>query len=95
MRSMTQQHGNKLKVDIYVPLDACACIWDDFMNRMFKVLAPYIKNINYNTKNLNSDEARKLKLHGNCVVVNSKIKFTSSYLLKYKLPNLLKEKDIM
>ncbi len=95
MRTMTQQHENKLKVDIYVPLDACACVWDDFMNRMFEVLTPCIKKIDYNTKNLNSEEARKLKLHGNCVVVNGKIKFTSSYLLKDKLPNLLKEKDLM
>ncbi len=95
MRTMTQQHDNKLKVDIYVPLDACSCVWDDFMNRMFEVLTPYMKNIDYNTKNLNSEEARKLKLHGNCVVVNDKIKFTSSYLLKDKLPNLLKEKDLM
>ncbi len=95
MRSMTQQHYNKLRVDIYVPLDACACVWDDFMNRMFEVLNPYIKNIDYNTKNLNSEEARKLKLHGNCFVVNGKIIFTSSYLLKDKLPNLLKEKDLM
>jgi hypothetical protein len=95
MRTMTQQHDNKLKVDIYVPLDACACVWDDFMNRMFEVLTPFMKNIDYNTKNLNSEEARKLKLYGNCVVVNGKIKFTSSYLLKDKLPNLLKEKDLI
>ena len=95
MKTMMQQDDNKLKVDIYVPLDACACVWDDFMNRMFEVLTPYIKNIDYNTKNLNSEEARKLKLHGNCVVVNGKIKFISSYVLKDKLPNLLKEKDLM
>lgn len=29
MRTMTQQHDNKLKVDIYIPLDACTCVWDD------------------------------------------------------------------
>jgi len=95
MRTMTQQHDSKLKVDIYVPLDACACVWDDFMNRMFEVLTPYMKNIDYNTKNLNSEEARKLKLYGNCVVIDGKKKFNVSYLLKKELPNLLKEKDLM
>ncbi|MBA7574422.1 hypothetical protein ES708_16228 [subsurface metagenome] len=88
---MTQQHDNKLKVDIYVPLDACACVWDDFMNRMFEVLTPYMKKIDYDTKNLNSEEARKLKLHGNCVVVNGKIKFTSSIFHYHLLKDFIQK----
>jgi hypothetical protein len=86
---------NKLKVDIYVPLDACACEWDKFMNRIFTVITPYLKYIRYNTKNLNSDEARNLNLHGNCVVVDGKKKYTVSYLLKRELPNLLKERELI
>ena len=38
---------NKLKVEIYVPLDACACEWDQFMNRIFTILTPYMKYIKY------------------------------------------------
>ena len=45
---------DKLKVEIFVPLDACACEWDKFMNRVFMELTPYIKHIDYDTKNLNS-----------------------------------------
>ena len=87
---MDQSNG-KLKLDIYVPLDACACEWDKFMNRIFQVITPYLKFIDYDTKNLNSDEARNLNLHGKCVVIDERIIITASYLLKTRLPNLLKE----
>ena len=85
----------KLKVDIYVPLDACACEWDKFMNRVFVELTPYIKHIDYDTKNLNSKEARQLDLHNNCVMVDGKKKFTSSFTLKKELPKLLKAKGLI
>lgn len=87
-----EKTDGKLKVDIYVPLNACACEWDKFMNRVFEVLTPYINHINYDTKNLNSEEARLLNLHGNCVVVDGGIKFTSSFALKKELPKILREK---
>ncbi len=89
------QLNNKLKVDIYVPLDACACEWDKFMNRVFEAITPFIKYIKYDTKNLNSDEARNLNLHGNCIVVDGQRKFTAAYLLKKELPNILREKGII
>lgn len=89
------EKNNKLKVDIYVPLDACACEWDKFMNRVFAVLTPYIKYIQYDTKNLNSEEARELNLHGNCVVIDGNKKFSASYLLKEQFPLLLKEKGLI
>ncbi|MFW9998560.1 MAG: hypothetical protein ACFE9Q_01485 [Candidatus Hodarchaeota archaeon] len=85
----------KLKIDIYVPLDACACEWDKFMNRVFVELTPYIKYIDYDTKNLNSEEARKLNLHNKCVVVDGEKKFSSSLFLKKELPNLLKAKGLI
>jgi len=87
--------SEKLKVDIYVPLDACACEWDKFMNRVFVELTPYIKHIDYDTKNLNSDEARQLNLHNNCVVIEREIKFFSSFTLKKELPKLLKAKGLI
>ena len=89
------QDNEKLKIDIYVPLDACACEWDKFMNRAFEVITPYIKYIKYDTKNLNSDEARKLNLHSNCIVIDDQIKFTATYLLKKELPDILQRKGII
>ncbi len=85
----------KLKVEIYVPLDACACEWDKFMNRVFVELTPYIKHIDYDTKNLNSEEARQLNLHSKCVVVDEEKRFSSTLALKKELPKLLKAKGLI
>ena len=89
------QTNEKLKIDIYVPLDACTCEWDKFINRIFETLTPYLKFIDYNTKNLNSEEARNLNLHGKCVVIEGKKVITASYLLKKELTNILKEKNLI
>ncbi|MFX0033370.1 MAG: hypothetical protein ACFE8E_09655 [Candidatus Hodarchaeota archaeon] len=89
------EKSNKLKVDIFVPLDSCACEWDKFMNRVFIVLTPYIKFIEHNTKNLNSEEARDLNLQGNTILVENERKYTAAFSLKRDLPNLLKEKGLI
>jgi hypothetical protein len=90
-----EENNGKLKIDIYVPLDACACEWDKFMNRVFVELTPYIKYIDYDTKNLNSVEARNLNLHNKCIVVDGEKKFSSSFTLKKELPKLLKAKGLI
>ncbi len=90
-----EKESKKLKVDIYVPLDACACEWDKFMNRVFVELTPYIKHIDYDTKNLNSEEARQLNLHSKCVVVDGEKRFSSTLALKKELPKLLKVKGLI
>ena len=87
--------SEKLKVDIYVPLDAGACEWDKFMNRVFVELTPFIKHIDYDTKNLNSIEAKQLNLHNKCIVVDGKKIFSSSFTLKKELPKLLKAKGLI
>ena len=91
----SEENNEKLKVDIYVPLDACACEWDKFMNRVFVKLTPYIKHIDYDTKNLNSPEARNLNLHSNCIVIDDEKRFSSSFILKRELPKLLKAKGLI
>jgi len=92
---MNKKDKEKLKVDVYVPLDACACEWDKFMNRVFMELTPYIKYINHETKNLNSDEGHQLNLHGKCVVIDGEIKISSSVMLKRELPKILKAKGLI
>jgi len=86
---------NKLYVDIFVPLNACECVWSQFMNLVFSALAPYMKNIKFETKNLDSEDARKLNLTGNCVIVDGKKKYITSFALKKELPELLKEKGLL
>jgi len=89
------RNENKLYIDIFVPLNACECVWSQFMNLVFSVLAPYMKNIKFETKNLDSEEARKLNLTGNCVIVDGKKKFITSFALKKELPELLKAKGLL
>ena len=85
---------NKLNVDIYVPLDACTCEWSQFMNLVFSALTPHMKYIKHETRNLNSEEARRLNLRSKCVVVDGKKKYTTSFALKKDLPQLLREKGL-
>ena len=86
---------NKLSVDVYVPLNACECVWSQFMNLVFSALSPYMKHIKFETKNLDSDDARKLNLNGNCVVVDGTKKYITSFALKKDLPALLREKGLL
>jgi hypothetical protein len=95
IRISKETETDKLKVEIFVPLDACACEWDKFMNRVFMELTPYIKHIDYDTINLNSDHARQLKLRSKSIVIEGKKIFTSSFALKKELPNLLKAKGLI
>jgi len=89
------QKENKLKVEIYVPLNVCACQWEQFMNLVFQVITPYNKYISYDTKNLDSEEARKLNLHGNSVVIDGKEIVKTSFALKKKIPEILKTKGLI
>lgn len=89
------QKENKLKVDIYVPLNVCACQWEQFMNLVFQVITPYNKYISYETKNLDSEEATRLNLHGNSVVIDGNEIVTTSFVLKKKLPEILKAKGLI
>ena len=89
------QEPSKLRVDIYVPLNACACEWSQFMNLIFSVITPYIKYIKHETKSLDSEEAREMGLFNKCVIVDGQKKYTTSYALKRDLPSLLKEKGLL
>ena len=89
------EKNEKLKVDIYVPLNVCSCQWEQFMNLIFQAITPYNKYITFNTKNLDSEEARILNLHGNSVVIDGNEIVTTSFVLKKKLPEILKAKGLM
>ena len=56
---------------------------------------PYIKHIDYDTKNLNSEEARNLNIRSKCIVVDGEKRFSSSFVLKRELPKILKAKGLI
>ncbi|NHI91067.1 MAG: hypothetical protein EAX96_01105 [Candidatus Lokiarchaeota archaeon] len=80
----------KIQVDIFVPLEACACIYEHFINSAFEVLMEYMDHVNFETKSLNSAEAQKLNLKQNSIVINGEKILTSSFALKKELLQLLK-----
>jgi hypothetical protein len=85
----------KIKLEIFVPLNVCACQWENFMNLVFRVITEYNKYIEFETKNLDSEEARTLNLHGNSIVIDGSEIVTSSFALKRKLPEILKKKGLV
>lgn len=85
----------KIKLEIFIPLNVCACQWENFMNLVFQVITEYNKYIEFETKNLDSEEARNLNLHGNSIVIDGAEIVTSSFALKRKLPEILKNKGLI
>ena len=86
---------DKLHIDIYVPLDACACEWSQFMNLMFSAITPYIKYIKHETKSLNTEEAHQMNLSAKCAIVDGNKKYTTSFALKRDQPKILEEKGLL
>ena len=84
----SQQPKHKLKIGIYVPMGQCACDWQGFMDQVFEVLMPHLKEIDFDTKDSGSGEAKLRKLPSHCVVVGEEV-FTAMQTLKNKLPSLI------
>ncbi|NMC05201.1 MAG: hypothetical protein GYA24_08320 [Candidatus Lokiarchaeota archaeon] len=87
---MSTQQKRKLKVDIYVPTSRCSCDWEGFMNVVFEALMPHLKEIEFDTKNSESNEAKSRKLPVHCIVVGDEV-FTSASALKARLPALIQQ----
>jgi hypothetical protein len=77
----------KLAIEIFVPLSTCACVYQQFLDRVFEILHPYKHLINFQVKNGAGADADKYEIYQNTVVINGKEKFTrildlESYLAK-------------
>jgi hypothetical protein len=86
---------NKLQLDIFVPLNECSCMYEHFINRIFSVIMEYIQFVDFKTKSLDSDEARALNLHENCVVLEKTKIIIESFKLKDEIAKLLKERGLL
>ncbi|MHA1731156.1 MAG: hypothetical protein ACTSU5_04400, partial [Promethearchaeota archaeon] len=67
---MTQQENEKLLVEVFIPLGACSCVFQHYLDRVFGILLPYKKLVNFQVKNVAGPEAEKYHLYQNSVVVN-------------------------
>lgn len=79
----------KVKVDIFVPTSRCSCDWEGFMNEVFEVLMPRIKEIEFETRDSESEPAKARLLPIHCAVVGDEV-FTSARTLKARLPGLIR-----
>ncbi len=77
---------SKVKVDIFIPVGACACQFARFMDKVFNVLMKYRDQVEFEIKSSSSDEAKKYKIGSKGVVVNGMEVFP-----EYFKPNKLEE----
>jgi len=95
IESKENQGKDKLKLSIFVPLNACACVYEHFINRVFSVIMEYMQFIDFTTKSLDSEEARELNLHENCVVLENNKIIIETYKVKNEIANLLRKRGIL
>jgi len=81
-------------MDIFVPLNSCSCMYEHFINRVFSDIMEYMQFIDFTTKSLDSEEAQKLNLHENCVVLENRKILTETYKLKDEIATLLSERGL-
>lgn len=85
---------DKVNIDIFVPLNSCSCMYEHFINRVFSVIMEYMQYINFTTKSLDSEEAQKLNLHENCVVLEHNTIIIETYKLKDEIAKLLSARGL-
>ncbi len=61
---------HKVKVDVFIPVGACACQFAHFMDKVFSVLVKYRDQVEFEIKSSFSEEAKKYKIGSKGVVVN-------------------------
>lgn len=77
---------SKVKVDIFIPVGACACQFARFMDKVFDVLVKYRDQVEFEIKSSFSDEAKKYKIGSKGVVINGTEVFPEHFK-----PNKLEE----
>ncbi len=85
---------NKLKLDVFVPLEQCACIYEHYITSVCSIIMEYMPYIDFKTKSLASDDAKKLNLHGNCVVLDETKVVKDPFQLRSELTKMLKAKGL-
>ncbi|MEM1658602.1 MAG: hypothetical protein QXK94_06170 [Candidatus Jordarchaeales archaeon] len=70
---------SKVKVDIFIPVGACACQFAGFMDKVFNVLMKYRDKVEFEIKSSLSDEAKNYKIGSKGVVLNGVEVFTEHF----------------
>jgi hypothetical protein len=60
-----------LRLSIYVPTSACACMYSHFIERVQNMILPHKDRIQFTVKNAESPEAEELNISENAVVIEN------------------------
>ncbi|UCH69989.1 MAG: hypothetical protein JSV29_07100 [Candidatus Bathyarchaeota archaeon] len=70
---------NKVKVEVFVPLDSCVCNFAPLMEKVGEVTSKFKDFVEVQTKSTESPEASKYGIRDMCVVVGGKMRLTSDF----------------
>ena len=70
---------NKVKVEIFVPLDSCVCTYASLIKKVGEVTLKFKDLIDLQTKSTKSPEAAEYGIYGMCVVIGGKMKLSSEF----------------
>jgi len=71
--------GNKVKVEVFVPLGSCVCNFAPLMEKVGRVTSKFKDLVEVQTKSTKSLEASKYGVRDMCVVIDGKIKLPSDF----------------
>ena len=61
--------NEKLKVLVFIPTRMCGCAFSNFMDRVFKIILPYRKFLEIETKDSSGPLAEKYKINQKSIVI--------------------------
>ncbi|MCP4762056.1 MAG: hypothetical protein GY870_09750 [archaeon] len=70
-----------MKILIFVPLSACTCTYENFLNRVFNVMNPYMKHIDFEVLDIAGKESTKYNIIRETVIVKELIQNPEGDLL--------------
>ena len=60
---------DKLKIAVFVPLSSCTCNYSKYVDRIFLEMIPFKEQIEFEVKDVLSEEATKLNLLQNSIII--------------------------
>ncbi len=82
-------NSQKLTLEIFVQLSSCACVYQQFLDRIMEIIFPYKHLLTFQVKNGAGPEGDKYEIFQPTVVVNGKEKFTRTTDLEDYLAKIL------
>lgn len=80
-----------LELEIFVPLRACTCVFQTFLDLAMKIIIPYKNRVHFDVKDATSLEADNYGIFQNAIVVNKKDVYTDLARFEYFLKEFFHE----